>query len=50
MPPRGGHGGGGRRPVVAQAKAVGEMTEQASPTQFGTISQIANPPKPVTAG
>jgi hypothetical protein len=43
-------GGGGRRPVVAQAKAVGEMTEQAAPTQLGTINAIANPPKPVTAG
>jgi hypothetical protein len=43
-------GGGGRRPVVAQAKAVGEITEQAAPTQLGTINEIANPPKPVTAG
>jgi hypothetical protein len=42
--------GGGRRPVVAQARAVGEMTEQAAPTQLGTINAIANPPKPVTAG
>jgi hypothetical protein len=42
--------GGGRRPVVSQAKAVGDITEQSSPTQYGTISNIANPPKPVTAG
>jgi hypothetical protein len=42
--------GGGRKPVVAQAKAVGEITQQKSPTQLGAINAVANPPKPVTAG
>ena len=48
MPPHRGGGGGGRQ-AAAQSKNVAELTAAASPTQGGTISEIANPPKPPTA-
>jgi len=43
-------GRGGRAPVVAQSREVGAISESQAPTMSGTIANIANPPKPPTAG
>jgi hypothetical protein len=55
MPARGGGGGGGgggmrRPPSVAQQEATMSAVEGTFPSQQSVINQIANPPKPVTAG
>jgi hypothetical protein len=42
--------GGGKRPSVAQAEAMGQATSEQMPNQFQTINAIAAPPKPPTAG
>jgi len=44
MPPA-----GGRRPVVAQAKEVGQAVAPSAPDQATQITNIAAPPKPPTA-
>jgi hypothetical protein len=45
----GGQRGGGRRPSVAQANMAGEALSESSPSQLGTINEIAAPGKPPTA-
>ena len=55
MPPSGsggggGGGGGGRAPSVAQQNMTMQAVQDTFPSQQSVINQIANPPKPVTAG
>jgi hypothetical protein len=46
----GGHNGGGSRPSAARQKVEGDIYGKNMPSQSGMVSNIANPPKPPTAG